>query len=161
VGGGDALRVRDATRADHDALCALWRVMDELHASLHPGWFRRRGWPRPPSELERILRASDERLRVADEDGAVVGLCHLQLYDTPPIPWMTPSRRAHLDSLVVDTGARRRGVGRRLLDDAAAWARGRGAGELVLTVWNGNEDAARFYASLGFGPVNSVLGRPL
>jgi ribosomal protein S18 acetylase RimI-like enzyme len=136
--------------------------MDTLHARLLPGYFRR-----PPEELparsraevERLLRSPDDRLRVAELAGEVVGLCHAQVYDTPPQPALTPRRRTHLDSLVVAAHARRRGVGRRLVDDAAAWGRARGASELVLTVWAGNEAAERFYAALGFRSVNTVLAR--
>jgi ribosomal protein S18 acetylase RimI-like enzyme len=136
--------------------------MDELHHALLPGYFRRPPVPaRPRAEVERILRSDDESLRVAVEDEELVGLCHAQIYDTPPLPAMTPCRRAHIDSLVVAATARRRGVGRALVEDAAAWGRARGATEIVLTVWAGNEAAERFYEALGFGSVNRVLGRGL
>ncbi len=157
------MAIRDATVADLEVLGELWRQMDELHARLHPGYFRRPGATRTRVQLERILRSGDEALRVAalEEGGPVVGLCHVQIYDTPPLPWMTPSRRAHIDSLVVAPAARRRGIGRRLVEDGHAWARARGALELVLTVWAGNDEAARFYAALGFQTVNTVLGREI
>jgi ribosomal protein S18 acetylase RimI-like enzyme len=161
MGRGDALiSIRDGRPADHEALAALWRLMDELHARLVPDYFRR---PTPSTRtranLERIVNSPDEVVRVAELDGKVVGLCHLILYDTPPLAWVTPARRAHIDSLVVDAGARRRGIGRRLVEDGVSWARGRHADEVVLTVWAGNDEADRFYAALGFRPVNSVLGR--
>jgi ribosomal protein S18 acetylase RimI-like enzyme len=136
--------------------------MDTLHARLLPGYFRRpaaEAAPRSRAEVERILRAPDERLRVAARVGEVIGLCHAQVYDTPPQPALTPCRRTHIDSLIVAPHAQRAGVGRRLVDDAAAWGRGRGASELVLTVWAGNEAAERFYAALGFRSVNTVLAR--
>jgi ribosomal protein S18 acetylase RimI-like enzyme len=74
---------------------------------------------------------------------------------------MTPSRRAHIDSIVVAAAARRRGVGRLLVADVESWARGRGANEVILTVWAGNREAEGFYDALGFGPVNRVLGKRL
>jgi ribosomal protein S18 acetylase RimI-like enzyme len=70
---------------------------------------------------------------------------------------MVPRRRAHIEDLVVAGGMRRRGVGRRLMRAAAAWARTRGAGQLVLTVWAGNRDAARFYRALGYSELSRVL----
>jgi ribosomal protein S18 acetylase RimI-like enzyme len=161
------IELRDAAGADLPALIALWRLMDSLHAQLLPRFFRR---PAPSGgavparareEIGRILRATDEKVRVAVEDGAVVGLCHTQVYDTPPQPSLTPARRAHIDSLVVLESARRRGIGRKLVDDAAAWGRSRGASEMVLTVWAGNHEAERFYHALGFDRVSSVLGRAL
>ena len=145
-------------------MCALWRVMDTLHARMLPRFFRRPPEGAPPrsrAEVERLLRAPDELLRVAVLADEIVGLCHAQVYDTPPQPALTPCRRTHLDSLIVAEHAQRRGVGRRLVEDAAAWGRTRGASELVLTVWAGNEGAERFYAALGFTPVNAVLGRAI
>jgi ribosomal protein S18 acetylase RimI-like enzyme len=154
--------IRDAVEGDYAALCALWWVMDDLHGRLLPSFFRRPAEgaaPRARAEVQRLLRAPDELLRVASVGGDIVGLCHAQVYDTPPQLALTACRRTHIDSLIVAENARRRGVGRQLVDDAAAWGRSRGASELVLTVWEGNEVAEKFYASLGFQRVNSVMGR--
>jgi ribosomal protein S18 acetylase RimI-like enzyme len=158
------IELRDARLDDHPSLVALWRLMDALHAELLPRFFRRPPPAAPArgrAELERILRSPDEIVRVAAVDAALVGLCHTQVYDTPPQATLTQTRRAHVDSLVVAESARRRGIGRRLVDDAAAWARGKGASEMVLTVWAGNHGAERFYHALGFDRVSSVLGRQL
>jgi ribosomal protein S18 acetylase RimI-like enzyme len=155
-------RIRPATEADYDALCELWREMDELHASLLPGYFRRPRQPaKSPAELAKLLRAVSETVRVAEVDGRVVALVHVQLYDTPPAETLTPRRRAHVETIVVAADARRHGLGRRLMAEAAAWGRERGAVELVLTVWAGNDAAEEFYRRLGFEPVNRVLGREI
>lgn len=152
--------LRPARSDDYAALCALWKIVDELHARLLPGYFRRSPRPtRAREEVEKILRAPDETIVVAEADGAVIGLVHVQIYDTPPVASMVPKRRAHIDNLVVDLAARRRGVGRRLLEAATVWSRARGAEELLLTVWEGNDEATRFYEAVGFGRVNTVLGR--
>jgi ribosomal protein S18 acetylase RimI-like enzyme len=74
---------------------------------------------------------------------------------------MVPRRRGHVESLVVATGARRRGLGRRLMDEASDWARGAGAVELVLTTWAGNDEAEAFYRQLGYRPLSQVLARSL
>jgi ribosomal protein S18 acetylase RimI-like enzyme len=156
------IALRDAVVADYDALTDLWAHMDRLHARFLPSFFRNPPAPgRSRDQLDRLLRVPDELVRVALLDDVLVGLCHAQVYDTPPLPALTPCRRVHIDSLVVDAGARRRGIGRRLVEDAMRWGRSRGASEVVLTVWSGNDEAERFYEKLGFGRVNSVLGREL
>jgi ribosomal protein S18 acetylase RimI-like enzyme len=159
---GGAVRIRQAQLADYEALGRLFLEVDELHARLLPAYFRRpRGTARSRELIGRILSAPDETILVAHEDGELLGLVHVQLYDTPPIAVMVPRRRAHVDNVVVAAAARRRGVGRRLMEGAARWARDRGAEELLLTVWAGNEEAERFYDALGFHAVNRVLGKPL
>jgi ribosomal protein S18 acetylase RimI-like enzyme len=155
---------RRATADDYDALMALLHDADELHAQLLPGYFRRPTRPaRSRAELSRILNALDEIVYVVDgEAGAgLAGLVHAQIYDTPPQPALVQRRRCHIDNLVVAPRARRQGIGRALVDASGAWARSKGAEELLLTVWNGNEAAERFYESLGFGRVSSVLARGL
>jgi ribosomal protein S18 acetylase RimI-like enzyme len=156
-------RVREAEVGDYDELCELFLESDELHAELLPGFFRRpKRNPRTLESIRRILDSPDETILVAlDHVGDVVGLVHVLIYDTPPVQLMVPKRRAHIDSLVVRRSSRRKRVGTRLLDAAGSWARDRHAEELLLTVWEGNEEAKRFYADLGFRPVNTVLVRGL
>jgi ribosomal protein S18 acetylase RimI-like enzyme len=85
----------------------------------------------------------------------------VRLYDTPADPVMVPRRRAHVEAIVVDEHHRRAGIGTALMNAAAAWARERGAEEIVLTVWAGNAAAEAFYLRLGYGVVSRALCKPL
>lgn len=153
------ISIRGAELEDYDAIAVLVREADELHAQLLPGYFRK---PRRPSrtreDLVKILQDKDERLLLAEADGVVAGLAHVQLYDTPAFAFMVPKRRAHMDNLIVSALSRRRGIGRMLVSAATEWARAHDASELLLTVWAGNVTAEQFYAELGFRRVSSVLG---
>ena len=91
------------------------------------------------------------------EGSAPVGFLSLRVYDTPADPTMVPRRRGHLETLVVNARQRRRGIGRRLLATAADWARARGATEMVLTTWVGNDEADAFYERLGYRVLSRVL----
>lgn len=57
---------------------------------------------------------------------------------------------AEVESLAVSLGFRRRGLGRSLLDAAAAWSQAQGADVLRLEVRAGNGGALRLYAANGF-----------
>lgn len=57
---------------------------------------------------------------------------------------------AHLVSMWVAPGQRRRGAGRLLVSGIVDWARSRGAQTLRLTVTSSNDVAGRFYQRLGF-----------
>jgi ribosomal protein S18 acetylase RimI-like enzyme len=154
--------IRVALRKDFEALSSLWREVDVLHARLLPSYFRQsQRAPRTRGDYDRILRALDERLLVGVEGREVRGLVHVQLYDTPPIATMVPKRRAHVDTLAVEEVARKKGLGRQLMEEAASWARAHDAEEIVLTVWAGNDDAERFYERLGFTRLSSVLSKTL
>jgi ribosomal protein S18 acetylase RimI-like enzyme len=159
-------RVRAARPSDGAVLGVLWAENDALHARLRPEFFRA---PPPGDQAARAEARITSSLRggphvvltAEDEAGAVRGLIELNLYDTPRSDLMVPTRRAHVDHLVVAAGFRRRGCARALVEAGQAWAKGRGAVELVLTVWEGNEEAEQFYASLGYRCINRVLGTRL
>jgi ribosomal protein S18 acetylase RimI-like enzyme len=58
--------------------------------------------------------------------------------------------RAQLISMWTSATHRQRGVGRLLVNEVLAWARGRNARVLLLMVVSNNEPAMRFYERLGF-----------
>ena len=64
---------------------------------------------------------------------------------------------AHLAQVAVDPAARRHGLGRQLVESAAAAARARGFTRLTLIVAAGNARALRLYDQLGFRPTASFL----
>jgi ribosomal protein S18 acetylase RimI-like enzyme len=55
-----------------------------------------------------------------------------------------------LEALWVDPGARRTGLGLRLIDAVADWSRGHGTERLELSVTEGNAAARALYARAGF-----------
>jgi ribosomal protein S18 acetylase RimI-like enzyme len=159
-------RVRAAGDDDLDALTRLWNEADALHAKLSPGFFRRadpaRGRQRAVETLRDVEESRHETILVAcDERGAVHGALHVQVYDTPLALTMVPERRGHIETLIVARTRRRRGCGRALMTAATRWAREQGASQLLLTVWDGNDDAQRFYAALGYRTISQVLGTDL
>jgi ribosomal protein S18 acetylase RimI-like enzyme len=154
--------IRRARHDDWDAVRELWRELDQLHAALAPDYFRPSA--RAAHEWRQLLAASDGVVLVdadADANATVTGAVSVRIYDTPPDPAMVARRRGHVEMLVVGRAHRRRGVGRALMDRAAAWAREQGAAELVLTVWAGNGEAEAFYERLGYRELSRVLHRPL
>ena len=60
------------------------------------------------------------------------------------------NRFANIEDLVVDRPFRRRGVGRALIERAAAWAREKQLAGLVLETQTNNLPAIRLYESCGF-----------
>ncbi|MEK6606437.1 MAG: GNAT family N-acetyltransferase [Myxococcota bacterium] len=155
-------RVRPARLEDWPTLCGLLHEVEELHSRIWPSFFRNHGAPAwSPERLRDAIAASDESVQIAEEDGLVVGLVHATAFDTPEQPALVRTRRVHVDDLVVAPRARRRGVGRRLLRAAEDWGRQSGATQCVLTVWEGNDAAVRFYAAMSYRDLNRVLIREI
>jgi len=149
--------VRPARAADRPAISALQEGLEALHARLQPRFFRVLVGPRAHEADESPVEA----LLVVEDEQAICGVCRVVVYDTPRAPLMVPARRAHVEELYVHQAHRRSGCGRALMEAAGRWARERGAIELVLTVWDGNADAERFYERLGYRRVSQALAKEL
>lgn len=159
--GAFAVRVRRARADDWPAVRELLREADDLHARLAPDYFR--SAPRSDGEWVRLMGDEHGAVFVAEPpaaDGAIAVLV-ARIYDTPNDPVMVPRRRVHIETVVVHGAHRRRGIGRRLMDEGTAWGRARGAVEVVLTTWTGNGEAEAFYRGLGYRELSRVLYAPL
>ena len=160
-GGGPAVRVRRGRGDDWPAVRGLLREVDDLHATLAPEYFR--SAPRSDGEWARLMAEAHGAVFVA-EPGAGAGAVAVlvaRIYDTPDDPMMVRRRRLHVETVVVGRQHRRQGIGRRLMDECMAWARGHGAVEVVLTTWTGNEEAEAFYRRLGYRELSRVLYAPI
>ncbi|WP_395023024.1 GNAT family N-acetyltransferase [Dongia sp.] len=82
---------------------------------------------------------------VAEQDGTVVGylMYHFGYWPADAAPSL------HVVDLFVRPIARKSGVGRALMDAAAAVIRQRGGQRLLWTVWDQNPAAMAFYQRLG------------
>lgn len=95
---------------------------------------------------------------VAEIDGVVVG--YLNGYVKVPST-IYLGKRAEIDNMCVDTGARHKGVGTALIDEFKKWANKHGVERLMVEAFSGNKEALAFYQMNGFSPYADVLSRLL
>ena len=97
----------------------------------------------------RFLSPSAEREFpvVAEVGGQFIGMAWAQVDPT--------KRTAHLFQMWVAPAYRARGVARKLLAAAIAWAKSQGARDIVLGVTCGDSPARRLYESAGFRAIGS------
>jgi GNAT superfamily N-acetyltransferase len=152
--------LRPAGPADLAGLIELWIEVTAHHARLDPLFTLRSGAER---EIRRLL---DSFLR--DPDGAIfvwqaaedlLGFCSVRVDRAPPI--LEETRRAEICDVGVRAMARRRGIGRALVDAALGWTRDRGVARIEVRVVAGNAEGQAFWRGLGFGDLMDVLQRRL
>ena len=141
-----ALSIRPATDADADTIAAL---------------FTDEGYPAGPTDIvERLTRfASDHsRVLVAEHDGALLGF--IALHAMPRFEH--DDRILRVLALVVDAGARERGVGRALMAEAERIGTDLDAAFIEITAGHHRPEARRLYESLGYdGNVAAYLRKKL
>lgn len=108
------------------------------------------GFDHAPSEIVRRLALSPDRSTdpaiLAECDGRAVGL--LALHIAPLLFY--PAPLARITTLVVDKDHRRRGIGKRLVKEAARIARERESYTLELASGGHRSEAHAFYEMVGF-----------
>ena len=106
------------------------------------------GYPVGEAEVvERLaeMGEGEHRVYVARTDGRVVGWLHVA-----GVRRLEAPAYAELGGLVVARAARRRGIARRLVESARAWAAARGYSRLRVRSNVLRDEAHRFYPSLDF-----------
>jgi GNAT superfamily N-acetyltransferase len=127
--------IRDATAADAAQVAAL---LGELGYPTKEAQARAR--------IETLTVRDDFRVRVFADGDAILGVGSLQVHPglehDEPIGFIT--------ALVVSKQARRRGVGRALVDDLLDFARRRGCARVNVGSGLRRTDAHAFYEGIGF-----------
>ena len=121
-------RIRPATASDIPAVLELWE--------------RERSAAAVTVDTEQAVRAviELEALLLAEEDGALAG--------TLVAAW--DGWRGNLYRLVVEPGARRRGVGRDLVAEGERRLRARGARRVTVLVGREEDHAGEFWQAVGY-----------
>jgi len=128
------LTIRPAEASDAEAIATL---------------FTAEGYPAGPSDIvERLSRFASEHSRVviAEHEGTLLGF--IALHALPRFEH--DDRIVRVLALVVDAGARERGVGHRLMTEAELMARQLGAAFVEVTAGHHRPEAYRFYESMGY-----------
>lgn len=130
-----AIRLRALADAP-DAFCA---TLAEAQAWPLEEWLAR---------LERAEASGIDCPLVAEQEGAFVGLLWAKVD-------ANDAARVNLFQMWVAPECRGRGVASRLLDEALAWARSRGARVVHLGVNRANANVVRLYQRAGFEPIGA------
>ena len=137
--------IREANAADAPALAQL---LGQL------------GYPAEAAAIEsrlEALRVVGDSVVVAELDGSVVGLAHLQV--SPALEYDRPA--AKVAALAVDESHRGEGIGRALVEEVEREARARGCVLLYLTTSERRADAHAFYDRIGLEHTGRRYGKRL
>ncbi|HEV7603904.1 MAG: hypothetical protein QOI37_1302 [Chloroflexota bacterium] len=127
----------------------LLRLAEPSDAEAIAAMFTDEGYPAGPSDIVARLgrfASPEARVIVAEHDGALLGF--IAIHALPRFEhddWIV-----RVLALVVDAGARERGVGRSLMAEAERIGREVGAAFIELTAGHHRPEARQLYESLGY-----------
>jgi GNAT superfamily N-acetyltransferase len=146
-----AIAVRDAQLEDADVLVRLWAEM-----SAGVGQSRLLATPTAATARAAIGRMATEpssRLLVGELAGEVCALAYLR---RTPISPLHDEDTVTVEYLHVTDDARRHGVGKALIAEAAAWADEKDSQHVAVLATASGREANRFLARLGLGQFGVV-----
>jgi ribosomal protein S18 acetylase RimI-like enzyme len=153
--------IRDAIDSDLPCLAASMVRLQQLHAIAFPEIYRQFDAADALSHLSAVLSRADAMVRVAVDDGSVVGHAVLVVETKPESMFTHPQRYGHITQIEVEPEFRRRGIGRLLLADCEQLARSQNLSRIVLDVWAFNHSAKAFFQALGYDDIGSKLVRTI
>ncbi len=135
------MQIDIATRADDELYEAFQRLVPQMTQN-NP--------PPTQGELEALINEPSSTLLLARaDDGSIIGALNLTVYRVPT------GIRSIIEDVIVETSARRNGVGQALVSRAIEIAREKGAGNISLTSNPMREAANNLYLKLGFQKRNT------
>ena len=143
----DKMRIRPPRAADAEQLAALTREL---------------GYTTKPQEIvtriEKVSKMPEHFIAVAEIENGVVGWVQAEHRLS-----METGEKAELVGLVVGAGARRRGVGRLLVQAAEEWAADRGLSSIVVRSNVVRPESHPFYKRIGYArsKTQHVHAKPL
>lgn len=143
------IAIRPARVGDVPAIVALWRALWAEEAARDP---RHALGPMAdlvmPRMIEEHIAADRSEVLVAEAEGRVAGFAVGTILDNPPI--VPHASFGYLSDLVVDSAARRKGIGKRLVEAIHAWFRARGLPYATVNVASRNGTAKAFWQDAGY-----------
>ena len=142
--------IRRAEKRDIPAVLRLLSQVLEIHAAARPDIFISGTTKYTEAELAAIF--ADDRTPVyvaTDEDERTVGYVFCIVKEPTVSNNIVPFRTLYIDDLCVDESVRGQHIGEMLFRHAVSEAKRLGCYDVTLNVWEGNDNARRFYEKMG------------
>ncbi len=130
-----------------------------MHAQALPDRFQRIETARSEAFVTALLTQPDHYLCVAEENQAIIGLIEFREVRVDAPPPLVQRRFVAIESVIVAQSHQRRGVGRGLMQHVEEWAATQTIAVIEFSVYAFNQNAIRFYESLGYTVVSQRMAK--
>lgn len=118
-------------------------------------------WPEAVWEEERefyqsLIASEHDACFLLKEKGAAVAFIHVSIR-TEYVEGAKQSPTAYLEGIFVNPEYRKRGIGKKLLQEAEIWAKGKGLTQLASDTPISNTGSVEFHTHAGFEEVERVV----
>lgn len=149
-------KIREGSEFDYVDIRNLVNEVHDLHVKNRPDVYLDVDNPFEKERLEEILNSGNKKLFIVEDVDSkeLVAYSIVQIMIPRNIQILIPSKFAYIDDFCVKSTYQKKGIGRLLFDHIVDYAKTEGALSIQLTVWEFNENAIKFYESLGMSTRN-------
>ena len=151
------MRIRNAGLRDIPGMIELLKQVGQVHHEIRPDIFRSGAQKYNESALAEIVSDPTRPIFVAVEGSTVRGYCFCIHENIQGDPVLTDRKELYIDDLCVDEQYRGRGIAKALYAYVVDYARDCGCSAITLNVWEGNDNARRFYELAGMTPRKTYM----
>ena len=148
--------IRSAKESDFEEIHNLMYQIFELHFLRRPDIYKE-GYSYTLKEFTDTLKNEDEMMLTAEVDGKVAGVCHMVKKSFDENSFIRKRCIAYIEDFCVDKAYKRHGIGRSLFNESLEASKSWGADSLELNVWEVNNEARKFYDSVGLKPKSTRM----
>lgn len=150
------LKIREGIAKDYIDIRNLVIEVHNLHVKNRPDVYLDVDNPFEKERFEDLLNDNTSKLFVVEDtdNKELVAYSIVQIMTPRSIPILIPSRFAYIDDLCVKSIHQKKGIGKMLFKYLVDYAKIEGASSIQLNVWEFNENAIKFYESLGMSTRN-------
>ena len=151
------MRIRDASYRDIPGIIELLKQVGQVHHEIRPDIFRAGAQKYTESDVGSMIYDPNRPIFVAVEGTAIRGYCFCIHMETLGDSVLTDRKELYIDDLCVDELHRGRGIAKALYAHVVDYARDHGCTSITLNVWEGNDNARRFYELAGMTPRKTYM----
>ena len=146
------MEIRLAREGDIPKIIDLLYQVGQVHYDLRPDVFRPVTLKYDLEQVLAILQDENRPVFIAAEGAEVLGFGFCVIKPIRNHSVIQDMTEFYIDDLCVDENCRGKGIAKSLLRYATDYAKSIGCGFVTLNVWNGNDNAMKFYEKAGMTP---------
>ena len=151
------MNIRNAGLRDIPGMIELLKQVGQVHHEIRPDIFRAGAQKYNESDVGSMIYDPTRPIFVAVEGDFVLGHCFCIHKNFHGDAVLTDRKELYIDDLCVDERRRGRGVAKALYAHVTTYANDCGCDYIYLNVWEGNDNARRFYELAGMTPRKTYM----
>lgn len=143
------MNIRIANVADIEKILPLEEQIFGFHSKTRPDWIDNNKRPFNYEFMKDLIENNNAEIFIAEDDNKIIGHCIVSIREIKNHRMFHNMTNVEIEDLFVDEHYRKKGIGKKLFEEARVFAKEKGAKFIEFGVWEFNQNAIKFYEYIG------------